>query len=94
MANKTINVQVEVESRVFPLGTIEEDYHYELRLASDNSLVSEVRVNNTGVFFPEVLPGDYIVFCTKNNVKVSATVNIPKTEENILVPVSLVITVV
>lgn len=92
MAN--VIAQITTVDRTFPLGTVDQPVHFEIRRASDGFVLSEVDIDpaGTGVVFPAIPPGDYVVEVRKFDVVLTANVTVPATDVTLKVPATITIT--
>lgn len=93
MTTKTVLVTISTKPQVFPLGTVEGLYHFQIARASDGFVLSFVDTNAPGASFPLVPDGDYIALVSKQGVTATANFSIAKSEETIQVPDVVLVTI-
>ena len=86
MTTKTVLVVITTKPQVFPLGTVEGTFHFQIAKASDGSVLSFVDTTSTGASFPLVPEGDYVASVSKNGVTSSANFSIVATDVTFQVP--------
>lgn len=92
MATKTVFIEVTAVPQEFPLGTVAEDFLFELIYASDGAPASKVAQPGLVAIFPLVLTGlEMIARVTRNGVTVEQRFTVPKDNETIDVPSSFTI---
>lgn len=86
MTTKTVFVTLTTKPQVFPLGTVEGQFHFQIARVSDGAVLSFVDTTSTGASFPGVPEGDYVASVSKNGVTASANFSIVATDVTFQVP--------
>jgi hypothetical protein len=94
MATKTVEIRVGTRQQVFPLGTVEQPFRFEIVRKNDGFVMSFVDTQSTGATFPLVPDGVYTAKVTKNGVSAEVDFNIDRTEEVFAVPDVINVTLV
>jgi hypothetical protein len=92
MATHTVIVTVVTKKQVFPLGTVEEPFHYVLENKIDGSK-TDFLSTNPSASFPDIPEGDHTVTVSKQGFTATADFTIAPTEVVINVPDTLSIQV-
>jgi len=93
MATKIVTVELTTKTQTFPLGTVEQQYHFQIARADNGTVLSFLDTSVPAVSFPGIPAGDYIATVSKNGVSVSKPFSIAKTEETFNVPDTITISI-
>lgn len=86
MTTKTVLVALATKAQVFPLGTVEGQFHFQIARQSDGFVLSSVDTTSIAVSFPSVPEGDYVASASKNGVTASANFSVVATDVTFQVP--------
>jgi hypothetical protein len=89
---KNVTVSVVTKAQSFPVGTVEESFHFVVSDAT--GVVFDVVSPSPSATFSAVADGDYTVVVTKNGVSASGSFSITPTEVVIQVPDTLSVQIV
>jgi hypothetical protein len=90
MTTKTVVINVATKTAIFPLGTVEEQYLFQITDAA-GVVVFSVNTNASSASFSSVPEGSYVAKVSKNGSEASASFEIVASEVSLQVPDTFVV---